>query len=502
MFFNILANEPILVSYNPSAGRFYPLAFWDLNILMQFSNSIKLFFLANALEFMAMAVIVSILCYKIWDSFKVLLFTLFIIFINVGFVIIITGICYPEKLEMLFLCIFILTFYYTLQNGSKLLALLCFLSAFISLFYKETAFIFISSFAFFYILFSYLQSCISKTAKPNIISFLKQRDSLLALSLLVAGIIFIALYAILVLPHIESSYINDHSQKNAMLIIRDIINVFLHHPFIFILIPFILFLRFRDFRHTNIFYPLQDSLLLAALLGGFSYFVLGILNVYYFMPCYIIAFLGVLFFAKKYFKKLKILLLMLLLLHCIINIPLALSTYTRTKLLPPNYAKAMSFMADYTKARDNTAIFLLGQNRDPDGLMFYDFARRFLEHYGAKSFDLQTLMDNPALEIKLDSSSKFSIFNSYSVNTPKSGDLLYLDSFGKDFVDEAYLNMLNNRYQLIFESSYMGFYNLNVKSILKYFAMDSSAYKAYQNKPRVSSNIFNAPLFVRVYRVP
>ncbi|MCI6218343.1 MAG: hypothetical protein MR629_07425 [Helicobacter sp.] len=78
MFFNILNNELIFNGYNPSVGRFFPLASLDLNILMQFSSSPKLFFFFNALEFVFMALVVCVLSLKILENnFKIMLATLF-----------------------------------------------------------------------------------------------------------------------------------------------------------------------------------------------------------------------------------------------------------------------------------------------------------------------------------------------------------------------------------------------------------------------------------------
>ena len=44
MWLEILKGNPITDGYRPNIGRFYPLAFADLNILMQFFSSPYVFF--------------------------------------------------------------------------------------------------------------------------------------------------------------------------------------------------------------------------------------------------------------------------------------------------------------------------------------------------------------------------------------------------------------------------------------------------------------------------
>lgn len=93
---------------NPRDGRFYPFAFIDLLLLMKISTSPYLFFAVNAVLF----VVFCVLYLKILElsngksalnSLIVALLTL-----SVGFVIVFFGICYPEKLQVIWLSIFML----------------------------------------------------------------------------------------------------------------------------------------------------------------------------------------------------------------------------------------------------------------------------------------------------------------------------------------------------------------------------------------------------------
>lgn len=507
MFFNILNQEPVPNGYFPHIGRFYPLGFLDLNFLRQFSQSPKLFFFVNALDLFFMAFIAYKLVLYIWgaeskSTFLALLIVFVVVFLNVGFIMIITGICYPERMQMIFLSIFALSLYMTQKNPHRFWFVVCFLSGAISLFYKETDFIFIGGFGALYLVLKLLQAKLHHQ-KSTFLEFIRSNPThILALALFVSAICFVGIYVSFIIPQIQIS--NPFDQKTAngfLIVIKDIANTFLNHPFVFVYLSCIVIVRLVDFYKNKTLYPLYDALLLGALGVGFGYFVLRFFWAYYFTPCYIMGLLPALFFTKIYFKPLKPILILTLILHCAINLPLSLSTYTKTKMLPPHYAKAMEFMAQYTHTHDKPNIFLLGQNRDPDGLMLYGFVKDFLHYYGAKDFDLQTSKANPSTAYTTNLDSPLSIFNSNEVATPKKGDLLYLDNLTKDFVDERYLNDLNTRYKLIFESQFFGVYNLNFKAILKYIFKESQTYRSYLSVPRVSENIFGAPLFVRVYEV-
>ena len=491
MFFDILEQKSIFAGYRPHTGRFNPLSYMDLNLLMQLSSSPKLFFFFNAIVFVIMAYMLYILALQFLNGFWAFL-GIMIVFFNVGFITIITGICFPEKLQMFWLTFFVFALFFGIRKNSLTLILISLLCGIISLFYKETDFIFITIFSGVYLILSLWHKPILRNTK------------ILIFGLLCGAGAFILIYLVITVPQ-TTSYAKVMAAQGFMLL-QSILNAFLNHPFIFIFLPTLLIYRIRCYYQDRILYPLYDSLLLGALGYGFSFFVLQLFSVYYFMPCYVMGFLPAIFFAKKYFFKLKVVLIVCGILHCMINIPLALSIYTQTKILPPHYLKAMEFMAAHTKNSANSTspnIFLLGQNRNADGLWLYKRAAMFLEHFGADNFNLKTNKPNPLNVALSDRTSPFSIFNSLDVEQPKSGDLLYLDCFSQDFITQDYIRTLNEKYTLIYHSAYFGFYNLNIKTLLKYLISKTSIYEAYlsQNE-RISSNIFGSPLGVYIYKVP
>lgn len=481
MFFNILDSKPIFAGYNPSAGRFYPLAFMDLNLLMQFSDSPLLYFTFNALEFCIMACAFYYLASRFFGSLSSL-FACLIVFVNVGFVTIISGICFPERNQMLLLTLFVLCLWHIFgsdRESKTSTYVLCFLFAFLSLFFKETDFIAIFTFSGFFLLFAFWQK--QKLLKLQI---------LLLVMLLCISLGFVLFYVLYIFPQITQSYTTDH-KASGMTYLKEVVNAFLNHPFIFVFLPLLLLLRIKDFLKTKTLYPLQDACILSALSLGVSYFVLGLFSAYYFMPCYCLGFLGALYFLRYFQNRaLKASFILALILHLSINVPLSLSAYTHTKLFPPHYANAMEFLAKYTRAQTHTNIYLIGQNRNPDGMMFYGFIKKFLLYFGARDFDLLTNKDNPSsLSSVVDSTSNYTIFNSLSVHTPKSGDLLYLDFNTREYVNSDLIANLKNRYTIIYEEQYFGFYNFNIKALIKFLALQTQSYKNTKTSTRESQTI-------------
>ena len=110
-FENIYQNKIDFYLYtggNPQEGRFYPFANIDLLLLMKISKSPYLFFSVNAVLF----VIFCVLYLKILalSNGKTALNSLIValLSLSVGFVIVFFGICYPEKLQVIWLSIFML----------------------------------------------------------------------------------------------------------------------------------------------------------------------------------------------------------------------------------------------------------------------------------------------------------------------------------------------------------------------------------------------------------
>ena len=192
MWLNIYNKDLILNGYVPHQGRFFPLASLDLNILMQFSKSPYLFFSFNAL----VAGSIIILYYKLLNEInlssriRMLVISLFIL--GIGFVTVIFGICYPERLLSLSILIFVFCSVLVTKNNNFKACIFGLLALNISLYLKEP--VFISAFAFGVILIY------GGFRDKN--KLLKIYGSLICIS----SVIYISLYFTLIYGKIESAY--------------------------------------------------------------------------------------------------------------------------------------------------------------------------------------------------------------------------------------------------------------------------------------------------------
>lgn len=506
IFFNIIESKPIYWGVDHfDKGRFYPLAFMDLNLLMYLfpTSDIlaapRIYFFANVMLFTLLACVMFYLLIQIVPlSYSML--ALLICFINLGFVIVFMGVCFPERVQVVWLSGYILGLFFLAhkQRRVALWVVVCIVCGGVSMFYKEPDCVFIcGSLA----LLLGLRYFYGSSGAP------KDRADMpiiiVGLVLLLVACVFMGLYLWLVVPHIQKSYANFGLKD--MQVAKDMINALLYHPFLFLFTPAVLIVRIYkvsqaiksdDKTALNSHYAFYDSLLIAALAYGASYFVLMIFTPYYFFPCYIMACLPVAFYTKLYYKHLRKLFVAVCLIHALINIPSALSHYTSIKILPPHYLQAAQFLANYTHTNPNTKIFMLGQNQDPLGKVFYGYLGWFVRYFGGRDFDLATNLP-PTTTPHIDPSSPYSIFNSPTLQTPKSGDLLYLDSYTQAYITPQYLAKLRADYEEIFASSYAGFYDISPKTLAKYALITH----APQYAKHLANNIFHAPLGVYIYRV-
>lgn len=494
IFFNIIESKPIYWGVDHfDKGRFYPLAFMDLNLLMRLfpTSDIlaapRIYFFANVVLF---ALLTCVLLYLLMQILPLShsVAALLICFINIGFVIVFMGVCFPERVQVVWLSGYILGLFVLAHKAHKqkragLWALVCIVCGGASMFYKEPDCLFIcGSLAVFIALrFYYGHKSRSKNKRitmPIIIVGL-------ALGLIVC--VFIGLYLWLVVPNIQKSYAN-FGLKNLQ-VVKDMLNAIAHHPFLFLFAPAVLAVRVQkvlqalktnDTKALHTSYAFYDALLVAALAYGASFFVLMIFTPYYFFPCYVMALLPVAFYTKMYYVHLRKLFIIVVLAHILVNVPSALSRYTSIKLLPPHYLQATQFLADYTHANAGTTIVMLGQGSDPLGKAFCGYLEWFARYFGGKDFALAT---SPTLT---------------AIDSLKSGDLLYLDSYTQAYITPQILARLSVDYEVIFSSGYVGFYDVGLKSLVKYLLLH---YAPKYTKNLSSSNIFNAPLGVYIYRV-
>ena len=509
MWFNYFQTEPIINGYNPAVGRFFPLASMDLNILMQISSSPYLVFFFNSLIFLGTAG----LCYKILNtsvaSKYLVVAGLCILFLNPAYVTIITGICYAERLQSLFLAAFVMcSFVVCEKKGTTLLvAVLGLVCANLALYLKEPTFILIAGFAFFFPCFRWLE--MGKTKKLSVL--LNQRPTWYCSMLFLSGGVFLVLYFFLVFDQIQIVYSTLNVSDSVLLyLVKGVLKVCLDHSMI-TLLPFSLFfyrlylLLFRSAPYE----PFYDSLLLCGLLYTGFFLMSKLLFTYYFAPVYFIFLYPTIYFlfVLNYHKNLlvKMSFVISISLFVFSSLPVGLHAFSHAKGFPVSFHKSVDFMDVYLgNQSDRVNIYIYGLKRNPDGYLLYSFLQDFLNDRGnsSDSFDLRTSHRNPTyLTSARDSGSDYTLFNSLEVNTPERGDLIVVSSWSMKNISPSYLAAMEESQDMIFHHTHLGVPNVGLKAVGKWIASwllkRDDLFESYG----VSENFFGTPLGVSIFKV-
>lgn len=491
---NIFHNIPIENNIHLDLGRFYPLAFLDLNLLMKISNSPYLFFSFNAI----IVFVIGVLFYKLLKlnniHYKLLIFI--ICFFNVGFITINIGICYPERVLILFIVIFIICSYYA-QYSNKYAIILGIISANIAIYLKEPAFVVIGLFGLFHIIYHFFNRCYSRI-------FLFYN-----IALVISAFIFISIYVFYVSPQIVVSYNDNILNQEALdhkeyiiFLAKGLFNFTIENPFLMILLPFVAITKILFFKYFRL-NPFLDSLLFGGFLYLLVYLKLQIFTNYYLAPIYFIVSFSLAYYVKRY-KIYKYIALFCLLFYTINTLPQSIWTFISLKKDGVAFHLSLDFVDKYTKtANDKVNIYFdgIGRGENYNDHYWVYFIRYLEEVYSADNFDIKTKDENSSnlllkpLHFVFDKDSKYSIYNSFRVDKPKKGDLIILNNFTNKYINKEYIENMNKDYSLIYKTNLLGLPQINLKTMIKYLLKDSNI-QYTQN-----SNVFKLPIDTYIYIV-
>lgn len=491
MWLDIYNHTPIWNGYNPSYGRFFPLASLDLNILMQFSNSPYLFFTYNAFVAVMFAFTYLTFLNNINQS-RINLLLISLLMLSVGFVIIFFGICYGDKMMLLFLSIFILSSFYVFYKSSKIHIFIGILFLNLSIYLKEPIFIaaFIIGAVFFITSF--------KTKNK----ILKLYSTLIMLS----SVIYILLYMILIFDKLEGRY-DRYTENSDILTIKlqGIVNYILNDGIIIFLLTTIFIYRlYRVFIKKDEFEPFFDSFLSAGFVYLCAYLYLGIFETYYLLPCYIFSGGSIIYYLinKEYIKIrfIKYILIISIFGFITSSLPFGIYNIINLKAQGVQFNDILNFSAKYIKENPNTDIYFDGTGRGRELYAEY-YVGYYIEYlnkiYNIKEFDVKT--NNPNLkDIKIDSKKDYTYFNSLDIHTPKSGDLIILNNTTTNNATQEYINKLSNQYQLIYKTNFTTIPYINIKSLAKYI---NTTFIKSNHSVFGHQNIFRMPLETYIFKV-
>lgn len=477
MWLDIYNSRPIFNGYNPSAGRFFPLASLDLNILMQFSKSPYLFFGFNAFVVWLVGLAIWIVLQMILGQYVLWLriVVLGIILFHPGFVTIMVGICYPERLQILFLCLFVLVNFAFLHRATFATALIGFISANLAMYYKEPTFLMIGLFGCFML----ITSLYRHQSKMIVVYYA---------SLVVSACVYICIYLLLIYPKITKIYHREtfeNAREEWLIVLKGLFNFVIDDVFLFVLLPSLVIYRvYLIMRKKSKIDPFYDSFLICAMFYLATFLKLKLFENYYLMPIYIIGFGTTIYFlfVKNYIKLIffKIINIICVVVFMINTLPIGLNIFVYLKSEGVKFHSALNFINKEAQTKTELVLYFdgNGENRKIHSSWYWNY----FEEYLRELYDVHNVV------------------LLFDENKLKSGDYVLINSSMNKMVDSAYLASMNERYNLVYKSSAFGLPYIGLKPFIK--ATLGKNNKAIKEATYNNTNIFRLPVHDYIYKVP
>lgn len=484
-------------------GRFYPLAGWNLNLVAQISTNPYAFMIFNALCFIIVALCFYYLTREFCPKVRVILFAIFIF--SVGCVKIYTQITFPETTQIAFIMIFFALFNTLLNSANrtrggaeqkfKTIATLtlALISANLALYLKEVSFVIIGGFGFFYLALSF----IARQRIPRI-------HAIFCALLIISSAVFLGAYLCFAFGA-EGKY----GEFGVFSTIRTAVVAILGTPLVSIALPIMLGIRAYKIAQCgekiDIFY---DALGLSAFCYFLAFLVLGMGSFHYFAPANLLACVYGAFFMNRHCELLKNVWIratsaLIAIIFACSCVPQSIHYYTLNKIQNKNLNDAFAFLSAYIGARDaKTTIYFDGFCRGIDkcynSWAYPSLFSALPKIYGVENFDIKSSEPNGAI-FSVNLGANLSFFNSDSVDSPQSGDLIVLSYMSDKFmIGDSQVKWLKNRYELLYITQNRGYFpNYSAMSLGAYILRSFGINHALNNM----GNIFKAPNQVYIFRM-
>ena len=455
--------DEIYMGFRPQIGRFWTLGLVELPILAKISTSPYLFFAFNALLFaLFSALYLKILNISNGKS-ALNAFITALLSLSTAFVIVFFGICYGEKIQVIWLSIFMLCSFFAINGtgGGRLAKstqshqIIGIIALNIALHYKEPTFIAAFAFGVVVLIFA-LQNRRKDLAKY-------------ALCVIFSACYFALLYYYLVFGEIDKTYSALVAKSTLAVLWEYAIN---DSIVVFGVGGMVLFRAYRIIFKREKIEPYFDGLLCASF-GYFSAFVVLKMSApYYLLPCYAFGIPSLLYFGRKYFCNIfiKIVLFLGLFGFFAQNLPSGIHKMIDLKAQGVQFHRALDFVAQYLREHKSADIYFEGIGR---GRELYDFEMEmrplwfaeYLERvHKASNFDLQTSAPNGA-DFRPNAKAKYTLLNSEMLSAPKSGDLIIVSN--KSAFGDA-LARASTKGEVVYKSGFPSIPNIALAQFLRY----------------------------------
>lgn len=464
---------------DPRNMRFYPFANLEVLLLAQFSKSPYLFFAFNATLFVIFCTIYVKMLDLSNGRFALNSVIIALLALSNGFVTVFFGVCFPEKVQIVWISIFMICSFYVIKNAqdlgdlhkdshksSRFATLIGILSLNIALYYKEPTFI--AAFAFGAILLIY--------ALQNRQKILRQYAIYIGL----CATIYALLYIVLVLMF-STIYLYPRYGSNKITEVANLLDCIANNSIIiFTLVPIAILRIYLIFTKKAQIVPFFDSLLGASLAYFATYIIaLKMSTSYYFTPCFVLGIPPLLYFTHKYWRNLfiKICVILGIFGFAFQNLPTGIYKAIDIKAQGVQFKRTLDFVVQYLHQNKNIEISFIG------------IQRQFYTDFTHISFD--TLVYRAYL-IKFAQLTYDDTLRIDYTDMSKSGNLIIVSN------KNAFANSLNiaqENGELIFKSGYPTIPYIALLPIVKYLGANLWGGVGQQD------NFFRLPYETYIFKV-
>jgi len=494
-------------------GRFMPLGTIEYNLVGLFSKSPSFFwyFFIHALEYILFAVLLVKILAKFTSNKFLIYMTPLLLSLTPGMILSwFPTLGLNERSLMFYFAIFLFSYLQYLEKPKLYYLILGAISANLAIYSKENAFLALGAFAFFNLLFSWknsrikinpvrkdeiLDPILSKNKKAEPYSSPLQatghsgRAKIFDGIILFSSISYPVIYFFYVfLPYHAALTYGIAATPLVIALTKNFLNyIFVVDPIITLLVlPLIGWRAYRIIAKREKPQVIYDSLLATVLMFISPLFVINLYGFHYFTPMYLFALPPLFYFIPRIWKEKMIWKILISTAGFLIffnTLPLSFHFLTYSKYMPINYNKTLDFLVNEIKSKSSDKrvnIFLDGVERcGTQAWVYFNFSE-FLLYKGltAGQFDLKSDRENTPgcdsvipIKIPVD---QFTVFHKGPLPKIAKGDYLIVSPQSTDDIknssNKAYLESLNDEYDLIFKTKSMfAFPMLNLKEVMRYF---------------------------------
>lgn len=446
-------------------GRFTPIGALEYNLFLLFTKNPApwMYFALHCVQFILFAWLAVTILKKVVPRKLMVYATAFLIFLLPGFSIVWFRLQLGER-NVMFLLALTLIFYLKFQEREKWLYLAGAVAATnLAMYYKEMAFMAIGAFGFIHGFLTFKNA---------------SKKALLLDGILVASAVgYLALYKILIIPHVAPSALYLPNGFSIIAFLKNVANyaLFSDSVPILVMLPLTVARIFHIIKKRGSDSPIWDTALMAGTAYTLGYVLLRLYGPYYLSPVYILGAPAVLYFMTRgysnaFWKLLSGTTLVLIFLNAI---PAGLYYLTYNKYLPINFNETLDYLKKEIEInKEKPGIFFYGTGLGP-GRGTYGVFAEFMRHKGV-SDDAYDLKSNADIEKPAKAVSKkyypFTVFESNTISEVSAGDYLIVAPQSTRLVTgETRKELESEGYELQFKTeSRFAFPNVNLKTLVKF----------------------------------